>query len=54
MPGTLHADAELADRLGPGWRIERVVERRDEPGDRRRWQFALRRELVAVPTGHGA
>lgn len=52
--GTLHADVELADRLGPDWRVDRIVERRDEPGDRRRWQFALRREVVAVPSGGAA
>ena len=53
-PGTLHADHGLLNRLGPGWRVARLVERRDEPGDRRRWQFAVRQELVAVPTGTGA
>lgn len=53
-PGTLHADVELLDRLGPAWRVERIVERRDEPGNRRRWQFALRREVVAVPSGGAA
>jgi CRISPR system Cascade subunit CasD len=49
-PGTLHADFGLLDLLGPRWRVERIVERRDEPGDRRRWQFAMRQELVAHPT----
>lgn len=53
-PGTLHADLGLLDLLGPAWRVERIVERRDAPGDRRRWQFALRREFVAVPDGSAA
>ena len=52
-PGTLHADLGLLNLLGPGWRVARLVERRDEPGDRRRWQFAVRQELVAVPNGDG-
>lgn len=46
---TIHADVELSRLLGQHWRVERIVERRDIPMDRRRWQFALRRELVAVP-----
>lgn len=46
----LHADVALRPWLGPAWRVDRIVERRDEPGDRRRWQFAVRRELVAVPS----
>lgn len=52
--GMVHADFALADRLGPSWRVDRIVERRDEPGDRRRWQFAMRRELVAVPSESAA
>lgn len=48
-PGTLHADLALRPLLGAAWRIERILERRDLPLDRRRWQFGLRRELVAVP-----
>ena len=46
---TVHADIELRPLLGRHWRVDRILERRDTPMDRRRWQFALRRELVAVP-----
>lgn len=53
-PGSLHADVGLLDLLGPTWRVDRIVERRDEPRDRRRWQFAVRQELVAMPNGGGA
>lgn len=53
-PGTLHADIGLLNLLGPRWRVERIVERRDEPGNRRRWQFAVRREVVASPSGDTA
>lgn len=49
-PGAVYADFDLADRLGQAWRVDRIVERRDEPGDRRRWQFSMRGELVAVPS----
>lgn len=51
ISAALHADVALRPWLGPAWRVDRIVERRDQPGDRRRWQFAVRRELVAVPSG---
>lgn len=54
VAGTLHADVGLLSLLGPAWQVERIVERRDEPGNRRRWQFSVRRELVAVPDGGAA
>jgi CRISPR system Cascade subunit CasD len=50
----LHADVGLRPLLGPGWRVDRVVERRDVPVNRRRWQFRLRQELVAVPVARPA
>jgi CRISPR system Cascade subunit CasD len=50
-PDTLYADIGLAGLLGPGWRVDRIVERRDAAGDRRRWQFTVRQELVASSSG---
>jgi CRISPR system Cascade subunit CasD len=46
--GTLYADPEARQWLGAEWREERIVRRRDEIVSRRRWQFGLRDELVAV------
>ena len=43
---TLHADPDAA--LGPGFTLQRQVQRRDVPLDRQRWQFGLRTEIVAV------
>jgi len=54
----LFADADLAGRPGdpsrpdmlrPHYRPERVERRRDRVASRRRWQFELRDEIVAVP-----
>lgn len=47
----VYADLSIADRLGPGLRVDRMVRRRDLLISRGRWQFGLRDELVAVPAG---
>lgn len=45
----IYADTDLEAHLAPAFRIERVERRRDAPVNRRRWQFTLRDELVALP-----
>jgi len=45
----LYLDPELEPLLAPAYRVERIERRRDAPVSRRRWQFALRDELVACP-----
>lgn len=52
-PGPLHADVEAGSWLGEGLTLRRIERRRDAIISRRRWQFGLRDELVAVPTDNG-
>lgn len=49
IDGVLYADPDARRWLGADWREDRIVRRRDEIVSRRRWQFGLRDELVAVP-----
>lgn len=55
--GTLYADRDLgpdgADLLAGDYRVQRIERRRDRAVSRRRWQFALRDEIVARPAGTG-
>jgi len=44
----LYADREAASWLGPGWRQDRMAERRDGLVSRQRWQFRPRPELIAI------
>lgn len=46
-PTRLHLDRDAAVELGPVWRLQGLVRRRDRLLSRRRWQFGLRDELVA-------
>lgn len=50
LAGTLYAEPDAGPRLGEDWCEDRVIRRRDEVVSRRRWQFGLRDELVAVTT----
>lgn len=49
--GPIHADVDASDWLGANIRKDRITSRRDAIVSRRRWQFGLRQELVAVPNG---
>jgi CRISPR system Cascade subunit CasD len=45
----LHADADASTWLGEDHTVRRIERRRDAIVSRRRWQFGLRDELVALP-----
>jgi CRISPR system Cascade subunit CasD len=49
--GPIHADIDARSWLGEATREDRIVSRRDAILSRRRWQFGLRQEVVAVATG---
>lgn len=49
--GPIYADVDARSWLGDVVREDRIVSRRDAILSRRRWQFGLRQEVVAVPTG---
>jgi CRISPR system Cascade subunit CasD len=51
--GTVHADAEARPWLGDALTLRRIERRRDRAVSRRRWQFGLRDELVALPRPAG-
>ncbi len=47
--GPVHADADAREWLGEGLKLRRIERRRDAIVSRRRWQFGLRDELIALP-----
>lgn len=47
-PATIYVDRELEPLLGTDFRPLRIERRRDRVVSRRRWQFDLREEIVAV------
>lgn len=56
----IYADLDLtargrgSDMLTPEYRVARIEQRRDRPGNRGRWQFELRSEAVAHPVNGAA
>ena len=53
-PLALYAEPEAEGWLGDGLTVRRIERRRDALVSRRRWQFGLRDELVAVPGAYGS